>query len=385
MSGIWISKLIEGISHPNKIRDYFKDSVRTLSSRLGDGAWAPTPQTLKLYVNAVCNAQCLMCDIGLKNRNSVFYRQVADDRESILTVDDCERLADEVKPFKPQINIHGLEPLLHPDILAIVSAIKIRGLKIHLVTNGILLPDKADDLIRTGVDTLTVSVDGPRDIHDAIRGKGAFDKAMQGLRRLIECRNALQKRGVRITCAFTICEINQHGLIDYARQMLEAEKADAVNFLFLSYVTATAAACHNSDGAAPGCASAVNTGAIDPAAVDAGVVWEQIQALRRSYPRGRVYFNHFVHSLKDLEIFLKHPQSLLTSRPCTMPWKSATILSNGEVIINNRCFAYSAGNIHKEPLLAIWNGKQYRRFRRDLRKAKYFPACYRCCGTYRAA
>jgi Fe-coproporphyrin III synthase len=378
----WRHKVIEGVTHPEKIRPFIGDRIRTVVSHVGDGAWAMKPQTIKLYVNAVCNARCVMCDIGQNNHQSVFYKQVAADSKSVLSVEDCRRLMSEVRGFRPQINIHGLEPLLHANIFGIIEAIKNGGSKIHLVTNGILLPEKAEELIRIGVDIITVSVDGPRDIHNAIRGKGCFEKAMEGIKLLTQWRKRLRRNEIKLTSAFTISNLNDHCLQAYAHMMLEEVQIDAVNFLFLSFVTENASRLHNDLFCGWAGASAVNLKAVAPATIDASALWDQISYLRRRYRYGRLNFNHAVSSKKELEVFLKHPDNLLTSRRCTIPWKSATILSNGNVIINNRCFFYVAGNIHQAPLMSIWNGKRYRDFRRRLKKTGFFPACFRCCGTY---
>ena len=354
-----------------------------LTSCIGDGTRAMSPQVVKLYVNTVCNARCVMCDIGQKNRNTVFHQQVVPNAQSVLTVEACRRLMDEVARFKPRINIHGLEPLLHPQLPELIYEIKARGLAIHLVTNGILLSHAADDLVRLGVDIITVSLDGPRQIHDAIRGDGVFDQAMEGIRLLRSRREVLRQKKVKITTAFTISNFNAQVLTDYADVMLGEERIDAVNFLFMSYVTQEASRLHNNLCRDWSGASQVNTGAVKPEGIDVDGLWDQIQTVTKKYRRGRVYFNHNLRDKSQLQTLLKYPEKHAGNTRCTIPWKSTTILANGDAIINNRCFAYVAGNIHSQSLLDIWNGERYRDFRRRLKKAQYFPACLRCCGSYR--
>ena len=59
-----------------------------------------------------------------------------------------------------------------------------------VLTNGSLV--KAEDAAkasRLGVMDIQVSLEGPPEIHDAIRGSGSFDAAVKGVRLLIEAGN----------------------------------------------------------------------------------------------------------------------------------------------------------------------------------------------------
>jgi len=78
----------------------------------------------------------------------------------------------------------GGEPLLRPDIGVIIKeASLLKFQTILLVTNGLLLEEKAEELLENGITHITVSVDGIGDTHDTIRGiKGSFDKAIRGIK-----------------------------------------------------------------------------------------------------------------------------------------------------------------------------------------------------------
>ena len=58
------------------------------------------------------------------------------------------------------ITISGGEPLLHPDLDAIVARIRERGMMVTLITNGYLLsPERIERLNRAGLDHLEISID----------------------------------------------------------------------------------------------------------------------------------------------------------------------------------------------------------------------------------
>jgi sulfatase maturation enzyme AslB (radical SAM superfamily) len=69
----------------------------------------------------------------------------------------------------------GGEPLLRPDVLQEGCKLFVRN---NVTTNGTL------DLIDLPHCTYVISIDGPPEINDAIRGKGTFDRVMKTLSRV---------------------------------------------------------------------------------------------------------------------------------------------------------------------------------------------------------
>ena len=57
------------------------------------------------------------------------------------------------------ITLSGGEPLLHPDLDAIIRRIRLRGAIATLITNGYLLSRDASRLNRAGLDHLQISID----------------------------------------------------------------------------------------------------------------------------------------------------------------------------------------------------------------------------------
>jgi MoaA/NifB/PqqE/SkfB family radical SAM enzyme len=382
-SSINISAMVNKIiQNPRWIVPSLENCERILSYDQSDGSQAAHPQIIKLYVNTECNAHCIMCDIGLKNRDSVFYQQIKKDKGALLSVEDCSLLIEEVKSYKPQIHIHGVEPLLHPNILGLISVLKRHGLYIYLVTNGILLAQHAQALIELGVDLITVSIDGPQNVHDQIRGKGVYAKAMEGIRLLRHWRSQLKKDHIKIETACTISNLNYHSLREYADMMFAGVQVDSIKFLYMSFVTEEVSRAHNDRYCTLGKSSAVNIGVVDPAKIDTDILWDQIKYLRRMFDYNRIFFNREFTNKQKLALFLKNHNILVDQNKCNIPWDQSTILANGDVIINNRCFTYKTGNIREQGFNAIWIGEHYQNFRRVLKKTGYFPTCVRCCGTY---
>ncbi len=75
-------------------------------------------------------------------------------------------LFDQVVSFRPRLYLTGGEPTLYRDFPGLLQEAKKRRLPVHLQTNGTRLAELAELLVAQGVEMVTVSLDGPAEIHD---------------------------------------------------------------------------------------------------------------------------------------------------------------------------------------------------------------------------
>jgi MoaA/NifB/PqqE/SkfB family radical SAM enzyme len=99
----------------------------------------------------------------------------------------------------PSLLLSGGEPLSHPAFFELLDYASSLVPRVSLSTNGTLIDAAAACFLeKKTVGYAGVSLDGPREIHDAFRGvQGAFDKALSGIRNL-------KKAGVRVGLRFTM-------------------------------------------------------------------------------------------------------------------------------------------------------------------------------------
>jgi MoaA/NifB/PqqE/SkfB family radical SAM enzyme len=94
--------------------------------------------------------------------------------------------------------LSGGEPLMHTALFRMCEIIRSRGIRVTVVTSGLLISRYASEIARH-VDDLIVSIDGPPEVHDRIRGvTGAFKLIGAGIERLradvpVSCRCTVQK------------------------------------------------------------------------------------------------------------------------------------------------------------------------------------------------
>lgn len=139
------------------------------------------PFILTHAVTGRCTCSCRICDTWKKPPNP-------HEMETPAILDMLDQAAG--AGFAAYVAFGG-EPLLHEDIVPILSHARRRGLYTILITNGGRLSEQSAAL--AGCTDLTiVSLDDTGPAHDALRGKdGLFDSACAGIA-------AMRERGARV-------------------------------------------------------------------------------------------------------------------------------------------------------------------------------------------
>jgi len=138
-----------------------------------------------------CNLKCPHCYASI-------YEGVRE-----LSLEEKLKLAREIcEAGVEYVGLSGGEPLIHPHFKHIVSLLRDYGVSISIVTNATVVDDEtASFLYRNDVLTY-VSIDGPRDIHDLIRGDGVFEKMTKSV-------GKLRSRGVDLASVTAISRLNR--------------------------------------------------------------------------------------------------------------------------------------------------------------------------------
>lgn len=131
-----------------------------------------------------CNLTCAHCFISCSPTN---------DRFGFMTRAAVQRaLADAAAAGVREFYFTGGEPMLHPEIVELLGDALAVG-PVTVLTNGtVLRPEwlaRLRALEAAGPYSLEfrVSIDGPSaEVNDPIRGEGTFDRALRGVRRLVE-------------------------------------------------------------------------------------------------------------------------------------------------------------------------------------------------------
>lgn len=130
-----------------------------------------------------------------------------------MSAQTYERICDQM-PLAHTVDFTGWgEPLLHPRIYEMIRAAKDRACVTTMTSNGTALNERnCSRLIESGLDSLTVSVDGGRpETYNRIRAGADFDKLTANLGRLSRLVGT-SRSPLKLGIAFTIQEENADDL-----------------------------------------------------------------------------------------------------------------------------------------------------------------------------
>ena len=319
-----------------------------------------------------CNLHCEFCYVGDLLNIEGEWRQE-------LTLEQLERAFPERSDF--QISLTGGEIFMRKDILSVLDLFRQKGYACgYLTTNGtIISEERADalaDLAAKGfLRHISVSIDGPRELHDAARGlKGTYERTCAGLRRLQE---ATRRKGapLRVSINTTVAHESLEALdrmVDVAGEL----GVDAIGLNHLMFSTPEEVAeTVRLIGARD--ASAIATFVTPDPGLDLARVRSQVAALERKCRERGILFDYRPKVHQPLMENYYTPGTPLAGR-CLYPFLHARVSFSGKVYF---CpfIRVEVGDLSTSTLEEIWNGETFVSMRKRLLDNGIFPVCRRCC------
>jgi len=295
-----------------------------------------------------------MCDIWKRKDGREFHAaDLERHRESIRTLG--------VK----HVVLTGGEPLLNRELNAICAFFRDLGLRVTLLTTGLLLHQKAD-IVAAGFDDIILSIDGPPEIHDRIRRvPNAFQSIQKGV-------SAIRERcpGMQISCRTTVQKLN------HAHLRATVSAARVLGLTSISFLAADiSSAAFNREERW----SSERQNEIALSGPELEELEEEIELLiqmhREDIDSGFIAEGN--EKLRRIGVrFREHIEGLTPKAPiCNAPWVSAVIEMDGSV---RPCFFHpSMGNANQLTLQEAINTETALSFRSRLKIASN-PTCRRC-------
>jgi MoaA/NifB/PqqE/SkfB family radical SAM enzyme len=146
------------------------------------------PLSMTFCCTHKCNLKCLHCSEWKssieENLNTKRFLSLLDEMAEAGTI---------------KIGLSGGEPLIRNDIGEILNQCYKNKFIVHLTSNGWYVTKYIDRL--KGLDLLILSLDGDKQTHDFIRGKGSFDK-------FIEAVDIAKKNNISVAAMITLNSLN---------------------------------------------------------------------------------------------------------------------------------------------------------------------------------
>ncbi len=174
-------------------RDFKNKQFKSLMSSV-DSSDQPLPKIIHVIISDVCNLGCRMCDPTIsttlstlisKSQNLHFFYPGYNQESSSTSVDFLNDSLSNVNVLM----ISGGEPLVSKDILPLIQRVKTDAInlrRINIITNMSKLNkpllEELNSLASNVFLNFTISIDGPRTVHEYIRYNCSFDVMIENIR-----------------------------------------------------------------------------------------------------------------------------------------------------------------------------------------------------------
>lgn len=120
-------------------------------------------------------------------------------RKNELSTEECLDLCEQLVDLGcRRISMIGGEVFIRRDWKQIVGRLTELGIRVAIITNGYLFtPELIRDIKDANVESVAVSLDGPKEVHDKYRQEGSYYRAMKAIQ-------VLSENGVNVTVISTL-------------------------------------------------------------------------------------------------------------------------------------------------------------------------------------
>lgn len=132
-----------------------------------------SPLFASYNVTGRCNMRCVFCEWWINDIPELSTKQGLEVIDAVCSLG------------VPFFDLSGGEPLLRKDLIILAKRVSSHGCLVSMNTNGTLLDENRIDEVANVFDMVVVSLDGPKEVHDKIRGvPGTYEKAIKAIKLL---------------------------------------------------------------------------------------------------------------------------------------------------------------------------------------------------------
>ncbi|ODS53630.1 MAG: hypothetical protein ABS36_13470 [Acidobacteria bacterium SCN 69-37] len=337
-----------------------------------DGKAGRLPSGVVYEATMRCNLHCEFCYVGTLLNIEGEWRQE-------LPIDVLRRAFPDQDGL--QVSLTGGEIFMRKDILDVMDVFREKGYVCgYLTTNGtIITEERASALAELAsqgfLKHISVSIDGPGEMHDRARGvKGTFERTSAGLRRLQQAANA-RHAPLRVSVNTTVA----HETLDALTQMVDVAAelgVDAIGLNHLMFSTPEEVE-ETVRLIGTGDASIISTYVTTDPGLEPERVRRQVNALMARCRERGIRFDMRPKVKPAIVEPYYTPGTKLEGR-CLYPFLYARVSFSGKAYF---CpfIRVEVGDLTQQSLEEVWTGQPYVDLRRRLVENGIFPVCRRCC------
>jgi len=353
----------------NKIKSIFTFLKQLLKREINYSSVTPT--NALLFITYRCTNHCSMCTIWKRGRSI--------DIQEELTLEDWKKCIDILASRNLKfIEIFGGDCFLRKDVtIPLIEYIikKNKKIEVDIPTNSNLVnKDTADALVRNGVGRIYISLDGPMEAHNKIRGSpGTFDRVQKAIQYLVEAKKeqGTKKPYIIINCTISALNVNNfEQIIPIAKKF----GADSIDLEYVGEFKEESIQNTNVQGLKP-TPFYINPDSSNLLSREQAIFLKKkmksVRELAKSLKIKLTTFNIDILTIDNLT------KGTIPNKKCYFCRYTVTIDPFGNVM---GCFHfnnYILGNIMKEPFSEIWKNKQHQIFLKSQKNGE-IKICKNC-------
>jgi len=167
------------------------------------------PLKLSFDPSSICQLQCPLCPTGQKSRGRSL---------GIMPVGKFKKLMDEMAPWLYEVDLNNWgEPFLNKGLIEMVEYAHGKRVRTSVNSNlNVVLSEKqAEQIVKSGLDVLYVSMDGvTQKVYEKYRKKGILGNVMQNIRLVAGKKKELGSKSPEIVWQFLVGSHNESQLKD---------------------------------------------------------------------------------------------------------------------------------------------------------------------------
>jgi MoaA/NifB/PqqE/SkfB family radical SAM enzyme len=337
-----------------------------------DGQAGRLPAGVVYEATMRCNLHCEFCYVGTLLNIEGEWREE-------LPLDVLRRAFPDREGL--QVSLTGGEIFMRKDILDVMDVFREKGYVCgYLTTNGTIITEEranalADLASKGFLKHISVSIDGPGEMHDRARGvKGTFERTSAGLRRLQQAANE-RHAPLRVSVNTTVA----HETLDALTEMVDVASdlgVDAIGLNHLMFSTPEEVE-ETVRLIGTGDASIISTFVTRDPGLDPERVQRQVTALAARCRARGIRFDMRPKVKPAIVESYYTPGTKLEGR-CLYPFLYARVSFSGKAYF---CpfIRVEVGDLTTQSLEEVWTGAPYVALRKRLVENGIFPVCRRCC------
>ena len=336
------------------------------------------PVHIFLEVTYRCNLRCNFCQ---------YLDIIKGEVQTVGPVKEfkTEEIKDAIDQFPAGrlMTFSGGETLVRKDFPEVLEY-ACREHRAHIITNGALLKDDIAKLYvdlaprqpwQNGLVLVGISMEGDEERHDMVVGrKGSWRKTIEGIRALVRHRNAAGKKFPKFNMKLVVTKDTVGEMVEFMHLAADCG-VDLVNFMAEHDLVGHSATLITEPDKSNITVEQPKPEGVDPAflreqLIKCFEVERDLDLQIRTTPANLPIDEFVRHYTDDRYLDPKEYR-------CEGPWSRVQLTAEGRY---SPCFYLRTGDSRNQTMREVWNGEEFKKFRRDLKEHKVYAGCSGCCN-----